>query len=374
MTQGHKRKTGTSLIQKFFLFIGGLVIGALLLEGLLHLLPVNELLLMQPVNEEQPAMRFAPSRTSQWSKFADFSMTNMVRSNNYGFLNDQNYDSNGSTPLVTVIGDSFIEAVMVPYAETMHGRLADDLAGAIRVYSLAVSGAPLSQYLAYADWARREFHPEKMVFVVVGNDFDESLVKYKRSSGLHFFRPVGGRFELERVDYTPGIGVKVVTRSKLLMYLLTNVHIFELVQQWIRPAKEAAYVGQTDASANTERVADSMLAVEEFFRRLPAASGLNPDDICFVIDGMRPHLYSSAGLKAAQESYYDIMRKGFMKSALEQGYKVVDMQPRFVADFIANGKAFEYPRDGHWNGYAHGLAAKAVLESGLLDEMEMSAQ
>lgn len=356
----------TTVFQRLLLVLGGLVAVALLLEAGLHLLPVNEVLLMQPVNAENPAMRFAPDRTMLWSKFADFSMRNRVHSNNYGFINDQDYETDSPLPLLAVIGDSFVEALMVPYAKTLQGRLAKALQGRARVYSFGVSGAPLSQYLAYAQWVRDEFHPEKMLFVVVGNDFDESLVKYKRTVGLHFFRPESSGFAMERVDYAPGLGVMLVTGSKLLMYLLKNADLPAMIHKLTTPAGGKGYVGQTDARAEPVRVADSRRVVDEFFSRLPKASGLGPGDICFVLDGMRPHLYSSKRLAETRGSYYDLMRRYFTGKAVGLGYRVVDMQPLFIQNFAANGKRFEYPQDGHWNGRGHGVAARAVRESGFL--------
>lgn len=366
------RSSRTSLSQIVLLLVGGLFFGLLLLEACLHLLPVNELLLMQQVNEKQPVLRFAPNRTLLWSKFADFSMQNEVRVNNYGFLNDQDYVTQSPLPLVAVIGDSFVEASMVPYPATIHGRLAGELKDVARVYSYGVSGAPLSQYLQYADWARKTFNPEKMVFIVVGNDFDESLVQYKRTAGLHFFRAADDGYEMERVDYTPGWGVWLVTHSKLLMYLAKNVEIFSLFQRWRLAVVETDYVGQTKATADAKRLEESKRAVDEFFRRLPQASGLGAKDLCFVLDGMRPHLYSEEGMKRAAGSYYDLMREYFLLAAAERGYQVLDMQPRFQDDFQAHGERFEYSRDGHWNDRGHGLAAEAVVRSGFLRDLKGS--
>jgi hypothetical protein len=39
-------------------------------------------------------------------------------------VNDQVCDSTATTPLLAVIGDSYVEALMVAYRETLQGRLA----------------------------------------------------------------------------------------------------------------------------------------------------------------------------------------------------------------------------------------------------------
>ena len=50
-----------------------------------------------------------------------------------------------SEPLLAVIGDSFVEGMMVPFSETCHGRLARGLAPAARVYAFGVNASSLSQ-------------------------------------------------------------------------------------------------------------------------------------------------------------------------------------------------------------------------------------
>lgn len=64
----------------------------------------------------------------------------------------------------------------LPYRQTCAGRLAKTLAPDIRVYSFGLSGSSLSQYLAYAKYARDAFHPDGLVVVVTDNDYDETLL------------------------------------------------------------------------------------------------------------------------------------------------------------------------------------------------------
>ena len=73
---------------------------------------------------------------------------------------------------------------MMPYAETVQGRLARALAGDFRVYSFAASGAPLSQYLVWARHAVRDYGARGVAINVVVNDFDESHVAYGGTPGF----------------------------------------------------------------------------------------------------------------------------------------------------------------------------------------------
>jgi len=347
----------------------GLVATALALELGLRLLPVNELLLSQPVDESHPILTYAANRTCTWSQGADFFLVNRVHANNYGFISSQDFDPNAPLPLVAVVGDSYVEALMVPETQTLTTRLARKLAGQARVYGFGHSGAALSDYVAYAAWAAREFHPRKFIINVVANDFDESLSVYKSAPGYHAYTPgPDGTLRLNRRDYRLGLGARLVTHSKLLMYLLTNVHVTALptrMQQLL--AAHSAYVGQTLASAEPQRVHNSLAAVDAALRDLPQVTGLAPASICFVVDGLRPNLYDAEQLRAAKNSFAGLMLRSFSDKARAAGFAVVDLEPAFIAGHKATGKRYEHPRDGHWNAAGHAVAARAVLDSGFLE-------
>lgn len=350
----------------------GLVAVALLIEAVLRFLPVNETMRAMPVNEADPVLRYVPNRTTLWSQGPRFCITDTVHANNYGFINDQDYDPKGSGPLVAVVGDSYVEALMVPFARTGQGLLSQELKGRARVYSFAKSGAPLSQYLGYAQWAHAIFRPARLIIVIVGNDYDESLLKYKDSPGFHYFqqRP-DGRLELIRRDYTPSIWPGLLDHSKLCMYLLTNLHVLNLKERLLPllQGKAESYAGQTRAEADPERLTDSRKAVDQALAEFPQRTGLAPKDICFVVDAIRPNLYTPKGRDLAANSYVAQMNAYLMAQARKAGYRVIDMSPVFLTDYTKNGQTFEFTEcgDSHWNARGHFLFARAVLESRFLD-------
>lgn len=352
------------------------LLGVLLaLEIGLRFLPVNQTLGSLPVNESNPMLRFLPNRTTVWSEGPTFCLTNTVHSNNYGFINDQDYDPQGAGPLLAVVGDSFVEALMVPYPRTGQGVLARELAGRARVYSFARAGAPLSQYLASSRWAVREFHPRRLVVVVVSNDFDESLLQYKSDGGFHYYaKNADGGLDLVRQDYLRGLGALVVPHSRLLLYLLTNLRVQTILRQLsYRLSPPERFAGQTEAAYDGERLTDSQRAVDQVLLDFQH-TGLAPADICFVVDGLRPDLYTPEGQRAAASSYAGIMNAYFMDHARRAGFAVIDMQPIFLADYAVNHGRFEYPCDPHWNERGHFLFAKAVLDSGFLKDWQAGAK
>lgn len=347
----------------------GFLAALLLLEVGLRVMPVHEGAHRLPVNEANPVIRFESNRQFLWSRDWNFSLRNRVNVNNHGFVSDHDYDAAGTEPLLAVVGDSFIEAFMVPFPETCTGRLAALLQGHTRVYAFAVGGAPLSQYLAYAAYARDTFHPDSLVVVVIGNDFDESLRKYNHRPGYHYFvEGSQGELELERTDFSVSLLKKVFRNSALALYLMHNLELGEApsrLRRILNPDEETA-AGHAVAGAEASLVSDSKQAVEQFLRMLPEFAGLEPEQIAFVVDGMRPQLYDDKMVAEARGSYIDVMRNYFMDMAREGGFEVVDLHPIFTHDFKTHHQIFEYPQDAHWNARGHRICFEEVARSTML--------
>jgi hypothetical protein len=232
-------------------------------------------------------------------------------------------------------------------------------------YNLAMSGAPLSQYLVFAEYAVREFAPSALVFVVVGNDFDESSCDVRPHEGMHCIRLREDGATLELIPSYGDSTIRSLAKSSaLLRYVVFNLGInWRVLLARIMPSEVAdqRYVGNTSSDAAPERMAKSKAMVDYFFKELSGKSAGTP--VIFVLDGMRPDLYSSASLAAAGGSYFDLMRKYFNDQARRFGHEVIDMQSVFADHYKIHGRRFEFPTDGHWNEIGHELAAQQILAS-----------
>jgi hypothetical protein len=290
-------------------------------------------------------------------------VANRGRVNNAGFVNDQDYQKNGELPLLAVIGDSMIEAAMVPYRDTLQGRLADALAGKLRVYSFATAGAPLSQYLIWSRHAVREYGARALVINVVGNDFDESLAAYKTSAGFwNYVTDEEGGLRLRLLEYRPGPMRDAVVASALARYLLFNMQVtahWNALRARFSNRLAAATPTQADAPAVDAHVRDSLAAIDAFFRDLPEYAGLPPSRILFTVDGFRyPEVAS-----ARAGSYVDRMRRALLEKAASLGYDAIDLDRMFLERHRRSGERFEFARDGHWSGIGHAAAFDAVRDS-----------
>jgi hypothetical protein len=370
--QPDARLSGSAKHLLFAVMAVGLSILSCLLvaEIVLRFMPVATGLWTLPVNASQPIFRFTPDRAFLFSRDWNFSLTNRGRVNNDGFINDEDYAANDPRPLLAAIGDSYVEAAMVPNKETFYRRLADKLKPTGRVYSFGASGAPLSQYLVWAQYAAEKFAASGIAIVVVGNDFDESLWSYNKRPGLHVYvKGQDGRLHLRRTDYEPSPSRYLVRHSALGRYLVFHLNAFETARKaaarWGLTSRAHAggpqYVGNTPAAASPERVRDSHDAIAAFLDDLAKMVPLPPDRIAFVVDGAR----YERDVAITARSYFGLMRARFMSEALQRGYEVIDLQPWFVERSRDGHTRYEYLTDGHWNPIGHEVVAQALGASRL---------
>jgi len=337
-------------------------------EVVLRFLPVPTGLATVPVTADSPVYHFTPNRDWIFSRDWDLALANRGRSNNVGFINDQDYSKHGDTPLLAVVGDSYIEAAMVHYPDTLQGHLAKSLESELRVYSFAASGAPLSQYLIWARHAVKEYGAAALIINVVGNDFDESLAMYRAAPGFWYYVPDTNQvLHLRLFEFHPSILRKLVRASALLRYLVINLKVGEVSTNMKRlvAGSPTRFVGNTPSDTDGTRIKNSLAAIDAFFRDMTDFVGLPHNQVLFTLDGMR---YPEAAA-AARGSYFEIMREAFKSKAEALGYEVIDLDRWFFARYLASHERFEYPRDGHWNAIGHAVAAEAVMASKLIRQL-----
>ncbi len=334
-------------------------------EVVLRFLPVSSGMRTVEVTAQSPVFHFTPNRDFVFSRDWDMAQANRGHVNNAGFVNDQDYHQDDKLPLLAVVGDSMIEAAMLPYRETVHARLASAHAGKLRVYSFAAAGAPLSQYLIWARHAVREYGAQALLISVISNDFDESHSAYKTGPGFwHYVPEANGELRLRLFEYRPGLLRNAAVATALGRYLVFNL---QAGQSWLElkamlfggPAMAAPGDAGGSAAADEKRVRDSIAAVDAFFRDLPEYTGLPPSRILFTVEGFR-----YADLAAASAgSYLDRVRRALLEKAAALGYDAIDLDPPFFEHYRRTGERVELPRDGHWTGAYHGVTFDAVMAS-----------
>lgn len=338
----------------------------LVMEGVFRLLPVSYPPYILPVSSEDPVAHFQPHIDYFFSEGWNFSIQAEKRTNNFGYVNASDYRTDEATPLLVVIGDSFVEAHQLDAGKSAAEILHAALDGKGRVYSIGLSGAPLSQYLVFAEFARNTFRPEAMAFIIIGNDFDESLLKYKSDPRFHYFEEQGDGFALRRIDYELSTAKTILRKSAFVRYVMLNLlaeHVLDDLRRSLRRLGDSPAHAREGSATLQERIYDSKRAVDYFLEQLPLRSGLDRGSIVFVLDAVRPAMYSAQALRDAEDGYVSRMRRYFREQAASRGYEVLDMQPAFMRRHRLDGSRFEFPADGHWNELGHKLVAEEMRKS-----------
>ena len=357
------------ILKKIFFYSVLILAPFFIMEGFFRLLPVSNPPYLLPVSSETPVAHFQPNVEYVYSDGWNFSIRTKKRSNNFGYNNVSDYHSDETTPLLMVVGDSFVEALQVDAGMSAAELLNSRVHGTGRVYSVGLSGAALSQYLAFAEFSRTTFRPNAIAFIIIGNDFDESLLKYASDPRFHYFEEQGNDLVLRRVDYELSTTKKILRNSAFVRYVMLNLHGKETLKRLFARLRGESqdYVGYMPRKVGEARIADSMRAIDEYFRRIPTSTGLESPSILFVLSGMGPALYSAEELLKAKDSYVSQMRRYFKEQAVSRGYEVIDMQPVFIRKHKLDGSRFEFETNGHWNELGHKLVAEEIQKSAVFN-------
>ncbi|HUI34901.1 MAG TPA: hypothetical protein VLX67_05215 [Stellaceae bacterium] len=332
-------------------------------EAVLRFLPVATGLRSVAVSNAQPIFHFEPDRDFVYSRGWNLQDVVHGRVNNTGWVNEQDYTRDGKLPLIAVIGDSYIEAQMVPYAQTLQGRLAAALKGWARVYSFAASGAPLSEFAVYAAYAVREFGAAAVVINIANYDFAASDAAFDRPAGMWSYETARNGKELRLVPYSPGWLREIARHSALARYLLLNLHLDRALSAAHLIASLAPTRRALAAEPDAERrLAASAAIIPLFFRDFAQRVDLPPGRVLFVMDGAH---YPQAPVTDSVRQ----LRQAFAAAAAAKGYETVDLEPLFLARYRDQPGPVEIPGDVHWNGAGHAVAAEGVMASRLMADL-----
>jgi hypothetical protein len=332
-------------------------------EIVLRFLPVTTGLHSVAVDAAHPILHFEPDFEFVYSR--GWNLRDVVRGrvNNAGWVNAQDYTREAGLPLIAVIGDSFIEAQMVPYAETLQGRLAAALKGKARVYSIAASGAPLSQFAVFAGYAVHELGAAVVIVNIANYDFALADAAYNRPAGMWVYDGTGDAKALTLIPYQPGWLREAARRSALARYLLLDLRLDRTLAAAHLIASLTPMPPANAAGADT-RLAAAKAVIPLFLRDLARQTGLPPDKVAFTMDGVRyPYLAGTA------DPHTEALRRSFRDATQANGYETVELDPYFFARYRQDGVRLDIPNDGHWNAAGHEAAAEAVMGSRLIADL-----
>jgi hypothetical protein len=343
-----------------------------LLEVLFSFLPVTESSEVQDVNAENAILKFKANSEFRKTLGHDFKHVTIKRTNDFGYFSDYDFNANYDKKIAVVIGDSFVEAAYVENKKTFHGLLNEQIEEFVFL-PMGVTGSSLAQYLAFADWAKKNLNPELYFISIIRNDFDESSILYKQVPGHHYFDE---KMKLVRLDRKVSTLNKVLRSSSFVRYLyldyqitlrtpiLRNDKLLSRFLIWLTgpftvpKKKEVENKDYVDSKfKNTDKIIDA------FIDQLHEITQGKP--VYFVLDSDRANIYGGvevAELRAHIWSPYILYSfKTFKEKCCEmKNFSFIDTDSFFRESFLKNSRRFEFENDWHWNSLGHATVASAI--------------
>jgi hypothetical protein len=320
---------------KFLLL--GLSLSLFGIELLLRLLPVrtdhnfaaNDI--KKPVLQAQATTIVEPL---DWK----FAQAQERKVNNYGFVDDRDYKA-GTSP-VAIIGDSYVQSSMLPYADTLQGQLSKKLGNKSPVYSFGIPAYSLAGYIGAAEYADRVFKPRAYVVLLTKGDIIDSVISY---GGSYYLNPNLQKLEFQERDESKT--QQLLAHSALVRYVVK--------QLGFKPSNLLPAQAATATSSPSPNRLQQMSAT--LLKHLAAKSGANPQNTIFVIDSDREYIYG----QKSQPDRAEFL--AFKEVARSQGYQVIDTHPLFEKSYHTDRRRLDFtPIDLHWNERAHALVAQEV--------------
>ena len=268
---------------------------------------------------------------------------------------------------VAIVGDSFVEALQVPYDRSLGERLASELGGVhrpVEVYRFGISGAPMSQYLQMTEREVVRYRPDWVVVLIVHNDFDES---YKFKPGRYTSSFLKLRVEDDQVTgeiapqpWQPG-AVDWLRQTATARFFLYRWQVRpEFLVDLLLPRARAAvsgYAANTDIAAVLADRPGVEAVTDYLFGRLDAVVRAMGARLLLAMDGDRFAIYR------ANDSPALTLNRIAEETAQRHHIPFVDLQPAFTADWQREHRRFDFDADGHWNEHGHAIAAGAIAHA-----------
>lgn len=267
-------------------------------------------------------------------------------------------------PLVALFGDSYIQAFDSDPEQHVDVYLADALSTRVDVYSFALGGFCLEQYVALGRYVSAEYAPDVLVLFVGANDVEDSMREYGVLSPYLWQIEASGTGYVEVPPtgiYSASRFARPARRSALFNYLHYNA---DLPLPGMRAAAIPSPAVDGAAGGASGEGADASIDARSWEELLPAARHMvgrlraeNPGvPIVFAWQGEHylteqellttPLYFDGRAIEAACEGSADCY--------------FLDLRRVFSRDWASNHQRFEAADGIHWTAYTNRLVAGAV--------------
>lgn len=293
-----------------------------------------------------------------------------MHANNHGFAAEHDFQRDSHA--IGLVGDSYVEAAMLPMAQRPAAQLERALGGQRPVYAMGGPGSSLLDYAERIRWAHETFGLRDFVVMMESTDAGQALCDsgnvHARCLDPERLTPVVQRRApsgpLKELLRQSALAQYLVSQLKFSGERLTSPDFWRsgAPDAHVTPPAPTGATGVAEVVPLTERqqrVIDA--AMDAFLRDVTSLQGVR---LVFAIDMNRRNL--QAGVRRPDEGYHVEQR---LRAA---GYPVVRGEPLYRAHQRQSPLRLDMgPHDGHLNAVGVRLlmtaAAKAVPEQPVID-------
>ncbi len=265
---------------------------------------------------------------------------------------------------IAFVGDSYVEAFQVAVDKSMAEVALARLGGSVEGYRYGLAGAPMSQYLHMVDREVVTAKPDRIVVLLVHNDFDESFLfrPGRYTSSFRKLRIEGGKVtgEIAPEPWRPGAleGLRQTATARFFLYRW-QVRPQMLVDAFLGPARAdtPGIAANIDVAAVLGREADIRVATDYLVGRLAEQARSIGASLLLAMDGDRAAIYAGRANSPALA-----LNRIAGEAAARAGVPFLDLHPVFAADWAKRHRRFEFEADAHWNENGHAVAGAAIAE------------
>ena len=335
------------MARKFSLWCTGVAGLLLLLELVFRVLPVSSSTETGYYTDPR-ILTCPPHHTWTVSTGWDLRNSQRLQANQQGYVADRDFTPNDQA--VALIGDSFVEASMLPAPERPGAQLERAL-GVRPVFSMGIPGTALLDYAERIRFAHENYGVRDFVVLMERGDVRQSLCGSGNINGPC----LDAQTLAPRVEPLPppGFAKRVFRHSAFAQYLFGQLKFSpqKLLEQAFPAAKRAAPPATIEPAEFTPFV---NVVTNAFFERIrPHVAG----KLVIVVDSDRRAL-------AADKLKPDPARAKFIGLARAAGAIVVDTEHLFKAHFAQSALSLDVgPYDGHLNALGANLITQAAAKA-----------
>ena len=293
-------------------------------------------------------------------KFAE--IKSKWRINNMGWNYPIDYYRVENKKLIAVIGDSYVEAFQVDADKNYPYLLREKLGKHYEVFAFGMSGAPLSQYLHISRYVNKHLNPEVLIFNVVHNDFNESILELFPEVDYFLQVSIKENGSVRETIPQPNYSFaqysplkRLLYRSAFVRYLWSNLKVNNTVKDFFKNNEDQyeSNIKVTDVIENRGKI---IKATDYLIKTIHKEN--RDKRIIFIFDAPRKAIYNNSLNESNVRWLNEMMEASCKKYSV--GY--IDLTQLIQKDYKANNIKFNSEFDYHWNEYGHEFVASVLHE------------